>query len=217
MKFSCLPLWATGLAIAALAGCASSPPVHYYTLLAPAKDSGDAQSAAPANYVLDVLPVTVPPQADQPQLMVRDGAGGVTPFYSERWSASLGEEVRAGLSFTLASALNALDVQSITAPANAALWRVQMDVQRFDNTLDGPAVLDATWRVRPVNLSGSTLLCRTVVQVPIHGRDIANVVGAQQLALAELGKTIAGAIRSGGQAAQAASPAVQVMGCTHKE
>jgi uncharacterized lipoprotein YmbA len=217
MKFRCLPLWAMGLAIAGLAGCSSSPPVHYYTLLAPADDTSHTQSAAAASYMLEVLPVTVPAQADQPQLMVRDGAGGVTPFYSDRWSAPLGDEVRAGLSYTLASTLNTLDVQSIKAPANAALWRVQVDVQRFDNTLDGLAVLDAIWRIRPVNLGGSALLCRTVVQVPIQGLQIPTVVGAQQRALADLGRTIASGIRSGGQNAQAASPAAEVSGCTQKE
>jgi uncharacterized lipoprotein YmbA len=206
-----------GAALAALAGCASSPPVHYYTLVAPADDTSRARPQGAPDYMIEVLPVTVPAQADQPQLMVRDGSGGVTPFYSERWSASLGDEIRGGLSYALTSSLNTLDVQSIQAPANAAVWRVQVDVQRFDNSFNGSAVLDAIWRVRPVNVAGSPLLCRTVVQLPVQGTQISGVVGAQQQALADLGKTIASGIRSGGRDAQPASPATQVSGCAHKE
>lgn len=218
MKLSCPFLFALGAAaLAGLAGCASSPPVHYYTLVKPADDTSRAPSQPEPGYMIEVLPVTVPAQADQPQLMVRDGSGGVTPFYSERWSASLGEEVRSALSYTLTSSLNTLDVQSIQAPANAAVWRVQVDVQRFDNTFNGSAVLDAVWRVRPVNLAGSPLICRTIVQLPIHGIEISGVVGAQQQALADLGKTIASGIRSGGRNAQSSSSAAQVSGCANKE
>ena len=73
---------------AALAGCASAP-VHYYTLSAPA-GTASAPAGAQAAYMIDVLPVSVPTPADQPQLMVRNGDGSVSALYSERWTRAAG-------------------------------------------------------------------------------------------------------------------------------
>lgn len=115
---------------AALAGCASAP-VHYYTLSAPA-GTASAPAGAQAAYMIDVLPVSVPTPADQPQLMVRNGDGSVSALYSERWTAPLADEVRGALSDALQRELGALDVRVVKPASSAAVWRVQTDVQRFD-------------------------------------------------------------------------------------
>jgi len=202
---------------AALAGCSTSPPVHYYTLLTP--DAGQESRAAARSdggkppFLLDVLPVTVPPQADQPQIMLRESDGVVAAYYSDRWTAPLSDEIRGAVSYNLVRDLGVVDVQSINAPANAAMWRVQLDVQRFDATAHGEAVLDATWRVRPMNLPGRTLLCRSVIHVPLDGATPARAVAAQQRATADLAATIASGIRAGGARAQPVSEAVQLKGC----
>ena len=114
---------------AALAGCASAP-VHY-TLSAPA-GTASAPAGAQAAYMIDVLPVSVPTPADQPQLMVRNGDGSVSALYSERWTAPLADEVRGALSDALQRELGALDVRVVKPASSAAVWRVQTDVQRFD-------------------------------------------------------------------------------------
>jgi uncharacterized lipoprotein YmbA len=104
-------------------------------------------------------------------------------------------------------------VQSITAPASAPVWRVQVDVQRFDAVNNGTAVLDATWRIRPVNLQGAGLLCRSVIEIPLGGATPAQAVLAQQRAAADLAATIASGIRMDGVRAEPGSPAVQLSGC----
>ena len=78
--------------------------------------------------------------------------------------------------------------------SSAAVWRVQTDVQRFDLS-PGAAQLDATWRVRPVNLKGSGLICRTVVDEPASGQGASALVAAQQRALSKLAGVMASAIR----------------------
>ncbi|MCV6905427.1 MAG: PqiC family protein, partial [Achromobacter xylosoxidans] len=74
-----------GLAVLALplllAACASSPPVHYYTLQGPAPQAPAVPRAA-APFLLEVQGVNVASQADQPQLMVRTGDGSVAALYS---------------------------------------------------------------------------------------------------------------------------------------
>ncbi|OZI48004.1 PqiC family protein [Bordetella genomosp. 5] len=195
-----------------LAACGSSPTPRYYTLLAP-------QQAAPAStgnasYMIEVLPVTVPSQVDQPQIMLRTGAGTVAPLYSDRWTGALPDELRSALSDGLTRELGVLDVQVVRPAAGAPVWRVQTDVQRFDMNDGGPAVLDATWRARPLNAQGRGLVCRTVVSVPVEGAAVTGLVTAQQQAAQLLARTIASAVRSGGQDAQPASEQVRVSGCT---
>lgn len=195
---------------AALAGCGSSPPVHYYTLQGPAAPV-PAASAAPASFLIEVQPVSLSTQADQPQLMVRTGDGSVSALYSERWSSPLGDELRGALSDALKRELGALDVQVVKPGPGAPVWRVQTDVQRFELVSGSMAQLDATWRVRPVNMKGAGLLCRSVVTENVSESGVPALIAAQQRAVVSLAAVIASAIR--GQA-PAGSGSVQMLGCS---
>ncbi|MGV2906734.1 PqiC family protein [Achromobacter sp. AGC25] len=194
---------------AALAGCGSSPPVHYYTLQGPAAGPGPA--AAPAGFLIEVQPVSLSTQADQPQLMVRTGDGSVSALYSERWSSPLGDELRGALSDALKRELGALDVQAVKPGPGAAVWRVQTDVQRFDLVSGSMAQLDATWRVRPVNMKGTGLLCRSLVTEPVSEAGVPALIAAQQRAVVSLAGVMASAMR--GQT-PAGSGSVQMLGCS---
>ncbi|MBB1595671.1 hypothetical protein A9973_16495 [Achromobacter sp. UMC46] len=195
---------------AALAGCGSSPPVNYYTLQGPTA-SAPASATAPAGFLIEVQPVSLSTQADQPQLMVRTGDGSVSALYSERWSSPLGDELRGALSDALKRELGALDVQMVKPGPGAAVWRVQTDVQRFDLVTGSMAQLDATWRVRPVNMKGTGLLCRSVVTEPVSQAGVPALIAAQQRAVVSLAGVMASAIR--GQA-PAGSGSVQMLGCS---
>ncbi|OZI34071.1 hypothetical protein CAL29_10965 [Bordetella genomosp. 10] len=208
-----LALPAAALGLALLAGCAGSPPVHYYTLTgAPLPPSATPAPAAPA-FMLEVLPVDVPPTADQPQLMMREQDGGLTPLYSERWSAPLADEMRGALADRLTRTLQAPDVQAMRAPAGAPVWRVTVDVQRFDSVTGVEAVVDATWRVRPANLKGQAWQCRSVSRVSVSGTDAPSAVRGLRDATRDLALTIASAIQDGTGHPQPGSPQVQLMGC----
>jgi len=195
---------------AALAGCGSSPPVHYYTLQGPAAPA-PASAAAPAGFLIEVQPVSLSTQADQPQLMVRTGDGSVSALYSERWSSPLGDELRGALSDALKRELGALDVQAVKPGPGAAVWRVQTDVQRFDLVSGSMAQLDATWRVRPVNMKGAGLLCRSLVTEPVSEAGVPALIAAQQRAVVSLAGAMASAMR--GQA-PTGSGSVQMLGCS---
>ncbi len=204
---------ALALGAALLAGCAGSPPVHYYTLTgAPLPPSAAATQPTPP-FMLEVLPVSVPPQSDQPQLMMRSPEGGLVPLYSERWSAPLADEVRGALSDTLTQTLGAPDVQAMRAPAGAPVWRVMVDIQRFDSVTGVQSVVDATWRIRPVNLKGQAWQCRSVSRVPSTGTDAVAAVHGLREATQALALTIADAIREGGRQPQPGNSQVQLMGC----
>jgi len=205
--------------LAALSGCAGSPPVRYYTLTAPVQAGEPAPASAPANYAIDVAPVSVPAQADLPQLMLRSGSGELTAQYSDRWSGPLPSELRNALSMVLTRQLGVPDVRRLAPSPGLPVWRVQVDVQRFDASTAGPAVIDATWRVRPLQGTDAGLLCRSRVETPVAmpagSTGLAAVVVAEQKAVALLGQTIASAVRSQGRQATAASPMVRMLQCTH--
>jgi len=195
----------------ALAACGSSPPVHYYTLQTPERSAAAGAAPGSASFLIEVQPVTLSTQADQPQLMVRTGDGSISALYSERWSSPLGDELRNALSDALKRDLGALDVQMVKPGPGAAIWRVQTDVQRFEMVSGSMAQLDATWRVRPVDTKGTGLLCRSVVTENVPDEVVGSLIAAQQRAVVSLAGVMAAAIR--GQT-PAGSGSVQMMGCS---
>lgn len=219
-------------AVATLTGCAGSPPASYYTLL-PAADTVSTAAATPS-FGLEILPIGVPLQVDQPQIMLRTADDALSPMYSQRWASPLGEEIQTALSHAMTAMLGAPDVSSLGASPGVPVWRVQVDVQRFDMLLGGPALIDATWRIRESGRppgktqpgaarSGATrssatrpdvvLLCRSVVRQPAPGADLPALVQAQQRAVQALARTISSAIESGARA-PSSSEVVQLHGCT---
>lgn len=147
-------LLGTGAALA-LAACASAP-LHYYTLVAPAAESagggvapaGDTPaSSGQPSLPFELLPVSVPAQVDQPQLVVREGGQGVALLGSERWIAPLNDEVRSALSADLARELHSQDVSGL--PGNdKPLLRIKLDLRRFDSQPGSYALIEGAWSVR---------------------------------------------------------------------
>ena len=83
-------LIAAMLAIAAHAGCASSPKSHFYTL-----SSGAAleRSETKTQYTVAIGPVTVPDIIDRPQIVTKIAANQVQIAEQARWAAPLKSEI----------------------------------------------------------------------------------------------------------------------------
>ncbi|MNL72023.1 hypothetical protein D3C87_1972640 [compost metagenome] len=84
-------------------------------------------------------------------------------------------------------------------------------MQRFDLVSGAMAQLDATWRVRPVNMKGTGLLCRSLVTEPVSEAGVPALIAAQQRAVVSLAGVMASAMR--GQA-PVGSGSVQMLGCS---
>jgi uncharacterized protein len=175
----------------ALAACGSAPPLHYYTLVAPAAEA--PAGAAPAAFQFELLPVGVPAEADRPQLLVRQGGQGMLVLESERWAAPLADEVRAALSADLARELKAQDASGLPAGAIPRL-RVKVDLRRFDSVPGDYALIDASWAVHPPQ-GGPGATCRSVIRQSV-GAGYDALVAGHQLALRKLGAQIAAAGRT---------------------
>jgi uncharacterized protein len=181
-----------GLAVLALAACASAP-MHYYTLVAPATEArSGAIGGGPA---FELLPVSIPAQDDQPQLVIRQGAQGVALLQNERWIAPLADEIRGALSADLTRELGGPDVTGLPHRKGPVL-RIKVDVRRFDSQPGGYALLDAAWSVRPLGpQEAAGLACTSQLREPVGSGYEALVQGHQQ-ALAGLARQLAEAGRA---------------------
>ena len=157
------PARALGLAaMLALAGCASTPEAHFYTL-----NSGAAAApAAVVNFYVEVQAVTVPQQVSRNQLVVGSGAGRIELLEQERWAGPLAGEIGQALSLDVTGALGAIDVYRSAHPDNVPLYRISTNVQRFESVPGQHALIDAVWSVRQV-ASGTLLTCRSVIEEPV--------------------------------------------------
>jgi uncharacterized lipoprotein YmbA len=175
-----------------LAAC-SSVPTHFYTLMQPADPAAEPGATAP--FAIDVMPVGIPAQADQPQLVVRTGAGSVAVLDNEHWAAPLADEVRAALSDDLVRALGTRDVRGQAGQAGEPVYRIQVDVRRFESVPADHALIDADWSVR----RGDAVVaaCRGEAKESVAAGYEALVEGHQR-ALAQIAAQIATTIRRAG-------------------
>jgi hypothetical protein len=174
-----------GLATLGLAACASAP-VHYYTLLAAAPATEAAVAAAPFQF--ELMPVGIPAQVDQPQLVIRQGGQGMAPLGGERWIAPLAEEVRGALSAGLAGALHTQDVTGLPG-GDLPRLRIKVDLRRFDSAPGDYALIDAAWSIRVLQ-GGATLACTSQLREPV-GAGYEALVGGHQRMLGRLAGEIA--------------------------
>lgn len=186
-------------ALSALLSACASPPINYYTLLGPSGPGQEGgQPSSPAGVAaVQVLPVSLPAELDLPQILVRSGQGQVEPLDSDRWAGPLDDQLRAALADQLSRRLGVPVVQS-PMPAGDAdrLWRVQVEVRRFESEPGQAALLDAVWWAAPAQSRGPSPLCHVRYRSAV-APGIPELVGGHQQNVAQLSQAIAAVISSG--------------------
>jgi|SRR5579872_2869551 len=139
--------WTVACCMAILiAGCASSPPVHYYTLSGTGAGSR-LNAAGPVAVRLDK--VAVPAELDRPQLVRRVSATQLQVLDSERWAAPLEDMIRRVLSDNLAARLPANLVADPNEPASSVPRQLlSLDVRDFYADSTCAVTLRAAWTVK---------------------------------------------------------------------
>ncbi|CAG9237904.1 ABC_trans_aux domain-containing protein [Paraburkholderia tropica] len=188
---------ASALALAAaLAGCAS-PASRFYTL-SPTGDAARTQPAAAANgnpaWLIELAPVDVPPQVAKTQFVVQTDAAQVRVLEQERWASMPGDEIRRALSVDLTQQLNTIDVYGSPHPDGVPVYRVSVNVQRFESWPGSHALIDAVWSVRSLD-SQTVMTCRTVLDEPVGASYDALVAGHRD-AVGALSQSIASGLRA---------------------
>lgn len=178
----------------ALSACASAP-INYFTLTPP-------QSAAPAkqrnaDYAINVLPVKIPAQLDQRNLVVRESASQLKVLDSDRWAGPLTDEFRNALSTELSRRLGSPDVGGMDSFANARVLNIQVAIRRFDAWPGQQVRMQAVWSLDFANGTSpgkASLTCSGQFSAPA-GKGYAQVVAAQQSMVGALSARIAGDAR----------------------
>ncbi|MDH6149059.1 MULTISPECIES: PqiC family protein [Paraburkholderia] len=194
--------YGTALAAALAIAACSSPSSRFYTLGGADSASTAANGAAPAvartsaapAWLIEVAPVNVPPQVARNQLVVQTGPTQVQLLEQERWASLPGDEIRRALSTNLTQQLGTIDTFGTAHPDDAAVYRIAMNVQRFESWPGSHALIDAVWSVRAVR-SNAVMTCRSVVSETVGGGYDALVDGHRR-ALAEVSTQIAMGVRA---------------------
>lgn len=175
------------VALAALGGCASPPPIGWHSLV-PAAAAPAASAPAPVRTTLAVGLVTVPDEVDRPQLVLRGASGVPALLDNERWTEPLKAQLPRALALGLAPRLPGVLVVAAPGAAVAAPgWRLVVDVQRLELQRER-AVLRAVWTLRPgVPRDGEAPAPRLFeTAVPVVGIGPAASVAAMAAALDQL-------------------------------
>ncbi len=181
------------LAALALAAC-SSPPSRFYTLN-PA-DPALGVRAVPANppFLIEVPSVGVPEQVAKNQLVVQKNAAQVDVLEQERWASPPADEIRRALSDGLAAQLGTIDVANSAYPAGVPVYRISVNVQRFESWPGKRAAIDAVWSVRAVGTQ-AVMTCRTSVAEPV-GDGYDALVAGHRRALDAIARQAAAGVRA---------------------
>jgi uncharacterized lipoprotein YmbA len=181
-----------------LGGCVSAgskAPERFHTLLAPERPASSASSAPAARTVyVDVLPVHVPAQVDHAQWVVRQPDETLLVLEQDRWASPLPDEVRGALVERLAARWGAVDVRAVGLPP-AAMWRVRIDVQRFESIPGREARLEAAWSVSlPASATSpreaSSVVCRSVFVEPVGDGGVAALAAGHRRNVGKLADAI---------------------------
>jgi uncharacterized protein len=178
---------------AILAACGGSPVREsFYTLSSGEGSATAARSASPAIFV---GPVTVPESVDRNQMVLRTGANQVEISEEHRWAEPLKAAIPRVIGETLSRELGTSRV--LTSRSGAALpvdYRVAIEIQRFDSSLDEGATVDALWTITTVQ-GGARRAGRTRVTEPAAARTPAALAAAHSRALERVAREIAAALR----------------------
>ena len=184
--------WGSAAALSCLlvlAGCGSPLKETFYTLSGP-------QTPAPigtaASLSVFVGPVTVPESVDRLAMVLRTSPNQVEISDAHLWAEPLKSAIPRALAETLMRELGTPNVRAARTGAGSEMdYRVTVEVQRFDSSLEGGATLDALWTVAG---KSRTRTGRSTFTEP--GRDPAGLAAAHSRALERLGRDIAAAIKN---------------------
>lgn len=192
MTLSLVRRLAVASLLAALAGCGSSPKENFYTLSGP---QTPLPAASASSISVFVGPVTVPESVDRTAMVLRTGPNEVEIDDTHRWAEPLKSAIPRVIAETLMRELGTPRVMASRGGTPSPVdFRVAVEIQRFDSSLDQGATLDALWSVTPAK-GGAARTGRTLAQEPSPVRSPAGIAAAHSRALERLARDIAAALR----------------------
>ena len=176
--------------LAALAGCATSPPARFYLLNAPSPQPTAQHEQEKSKRVS--LQVQIPDYLDRPHIMVRESTHRLSLAELDRWAEPLSRMLTRAVTRHLAS--GSLPVQvNAPGPVREDL-RIWIKILRLDGTPGGKVTLEAKWQISPAdNASGRINYFSAAASAP--GQDIEGLVQAHEQVIQDLASVIAQALQ----------------------
>lgn len=181
----------------ALAGCGSSPPVHFYTLeaidTAVVEDEHDS-------LILAVGAIVTPEYLNRSQMVTRGPGAELIVDDFNRWAEPLDDAIHRVLASNLDVLLKSVIV--VAYPPAAVLeidYRVVGRFNRFDADEDGLVVLSVQWGM--VDAVGATVVPPVRAQYEVQATradDPGSIAQAMSDALGQYSRDVAGTIRAAG-------------------
>jgi uncharacterized protein len=180
-------------ALLTVGGCASSPPMHYYTLT-------DVPATTRLTSMDNTVPVrvdrvTIPEELDRSQIVRRVDATRLQIVEGDRWAAPLEDTIRRVLSDNLAARLPPNMVANPYEPSiGEKRQSLSVDVSEFYGDTNCAVTLRAAWVLKQPDARSTRGAEET--RVPGNGncKDSAGLPVAMSQALGELSDKIAAAV-----------------------
>jgi uncharacterized protein len=176
-----------------ISGCGSSPIARFYTLK-PDAAPASAEDAVALRVVVN--PVTIPDLVDRPQIVTRGAGNQVQLDEFARWGEPLKGDIARVIAANLGALLGSERVSVFDSGSDVPpVWRVRVDVMRFDSMPGDAVTVDAQWTVWPPKKT-TPVLGHSLEHEPVQGQGYDAVVAAHDRALAAVSRDIASAIRT---------------------
>jgi len=178
-----IPLLATTVKAAALcatlAGCASAPPVRYYSLSTalPAKTMAVANTSP---LLVELPPLALPERLVRPQMVVRTTSGQLEILDQHRWSAPFNTELRDALAAGITQPLGAIDVSNGGRLAGQPVYRVAVQLRQWEAVDNSRIEASFSWTIRRSD-DARNLACQWSQSEPVGLGTEALAQGAQRL------------------------------------
>ena len=182
----------TLLTVLMLTACAGQTPRSDFYVLSAAAKTVPGVAGACSSEAVSVGPVSWPRYLDQPRIVTRAGTNRLETSEFNRWGGSLEDDfVRTTIENLSALLQSELVMNYRRSSRFSPVYRVEMDVLRFDGRLGGDVALDVKWGV--INeATGKYEMVRTSnIQKGISAEGYEALVNASSMALAELSEEIA--------------------------
>jgi uncharacterized protein len=185
---------------ALLAGCfGTSPPARFYTLTP--QDQSGTPSATPSITTVSIGPVDIPGYLDRRQIVTRSGRNEIVLDEYHRWGGVLGDEIAGLLASDLSKRLVPAGFavapwRSATAGDARTNYRIQVRITRFDGSLGGSVVLNASWTLsrQRDNKEEAVLATESSITVEVGGKSYEALVAAMGTAVEKLGSEMAAGV-----------------------
>jgi uncharacterized protein len=181
-----------------LGGCGSSPNARFYTLK-PDATLTSAENSVPLQVVVN--PVTIPDLVDRPQIVTQGAGNQVSLDEFARWAEPLKGDIARVIAANLGALLGSERVSVFDSGSDVPpVWRVRVDVVRFDSMPGDSVTVDAQWTVWPPK-KNAPVMGSSLEHEPVKGQGYDALVAAHDRALAAVSRDIASAIRTSLKAA----------------